>query len=290
MYKYATFRLGASEEANHANQELASSGELYGVEVTIPALAKLCALGNLDPQHTGGQTNQAACTAALTCELPPDGAILVTVRPDADSIAAMAVLLLRSEGHTTETIVSSGLLDEIATGDCAPDGPWVQDYTPPSGFAAANSIAMDFRKGLDARVNVIANALIGAVLLATPTPNDYSQITVTTAANGQIAVALADGPAGKGACGAGYRYAPVVVTLNEQFTLNPREVAPHRKYTVARWNATHVPMDWDGMLEELQAVEPGWGGGGASICGSTQNQASPMGLEQVIEIVARHLT
>lgn len=285
-YAYATFQLGRSEEANRANQKLlAELGDLYGIEVTIPALAKLCTLGNLDPQHSGGQANTAACVAALTCALPPDGATLVTTRPDADSVAAMAVLLLRSEGHDREAIVENGFLEEIAAGDCAPDGPWIQDYVPPAGFSAANQVAMNFRKGLDARVNTIASALLG-VGLSAPVPNDYSQITVTLAANGRIAVALADGPAGKGACGAGYRHAPVVVTLNEEFSL--RGEAPHRKFTVARWNATHVDMDWAGMLTELQELEPGWGGS-ASICGSPQGEGSTLTLEQVVSIVERHL-
>lgn len=285
MYQYAAFQMGRTEEAQQANQELAARGNLYGVEVTIPALAKLCVLGNLDPQHSGGQANIPACLAALTCELPPFRATLVTARPDADSVTAMAVLALRAQGWSVQEI-SCSLLAAIAAGDCAPDGPWIRDYTPPVGFAAANAVAMSFRESLDSRVNTIAAALMGAVQLGTPAPADHSAIKITLTAGGRIAVALADGPAGKGACGAGYREAPVVVALNEAFSL--RGETPHRKFTVARWNATHVQMDWDSMLQELQALEPGWGGS-SSICGSPQGEGSTLTLEQVLEVVERHL-
>lgn len=81
-----------------------------GIEVTDPAAAALCDLGNIDPQHGHGaqgryalsaveQNGIAACDAALTWPLPPNGATLATVRPDLDSITAMAVLSLRDGGR-----------------------------------------------------------------------------------------------------------------------------------------------------------------------------------------------
>lgn len=76
-----------------------------GIEVTIPAVADACGLGNVDPQH--GHSREAfmaldCATSAISCVgtcvdtvLPSEGT-LVTVRPDLDSIGAMALIVLRS--------------------------------------------------------------------------------------------------------------------------------------------------------------------------------------------------
>jgi hypothetical protein len=66
-----------------------------GVEVSEPELAACCGLGNIDPQHNAGSDTRTAIEAALDWPLPPEGALLVTIRADADAIGAMAVLLLR---------------------------------------------------------------------------------------------------------------------------------------------------------------------------------------------------
>lgn len=57
-----------------------------GIEVTVPALAARCGLRNIDPQHTGGDPQHAAIEVCLEAPLPPDGATLVTIRPDLDSV------------------------------------------------------------------------------------------------------------------------------------------------------------------------------------------------------------
>lgn len=252
-----------------------------GIEVTVPELAAACGLGNIDPQHSGGQTNVAACQAALTAPIPPAGASLATVRADADSILAMAVLTARASGLPIDT----GLVNRVGAADSAPDGPWRRDYTPPDEFAACNAVAMDHRRPLDERVSLLVDVLTGKAALPPTQPADYSAVRVSVGADGRYAVALADGPAGRGAIAAGYRVAPVVIATNETFSVGG--LPPHRKHTVARWNAGH-PMDWDGMLTELRKVEPGWGGS-SSICGSPQGVASALTTEQVVEIVERHL-
>lgn len=288
MYQFATLdprdpsKVPAAAAANDAVFRDAISG-VYGVEVTVPSLAARCALGNLDPQHTGGQ-NIAACVAALDCELPIDGATVATVRADADSVLAMAVLAMRVAGD-------GGLIDHdkatlIGAADSAPAGPWVRDYSPPPAFAAMNAVAMDHRTPMQDRVMRAVRWLCGLEELSKAEPTDHSAVEVTVAGGGRYAIARADGPAGRGAIAAGYRLAPVVIAANEKFSL--RGEPEHRKYTVARWNATHVPMDWAGLKAELQGLEAGWGGSD-SIIGSSQGTASPLTLEQVVAVVGRHI-
>lgn len=86
-----------------------------GIEVTIPEIAALCDLGNIDPQHGCGRcsfdgeelaeltrgnryaaADFAAIEVALAVIIPPDGTALATGRPDLDAFGAMAVLALRA--------------------------------------------------------------------------------------------------------------------------------------------------------------------------------------------------
>ncbi len=98
-YYYGVLRTDVSPQAASHNDQLLGNWTL-GLEVTDKVLAERCGLGNIDPQHTvGGQGISSAIEAALSCALPPDGASLVTIRPDKDSFGAMAVLTLRAEGN-----------------------------------------------------------------------------------------------------------------------------------------------------------------------------------------------
>lgn len=287
VYHFAVLDPRNIPAAQQANQEIinAADGGVYGVEVTVPEIAARCDLGNLDPQHTQG-LNIATCVAALTCQLPPNGATLVTVRPDADSVLAMAILTMRllCQGDDIRT----DRVQLIGSADSAPSGPWVRDYSPPAEFAQVNAVAMDHRTPIALRVSQLCDWLDGFDGLPIVTDSaDHSAIDVQLSACGRYAIARADGPARRGACGAGYRNAPIVIAVNEAFKM--RDEAPHRKYTIARWNATHVPMDWDGLLADLNSMEPGWVGAGRSICGSPQGIGSTLTLKQVIAVVERHL-
>lgn len=95
-YEFGILRLDVSPEADAHNSSWLGPQTL-GIEVTSVPLAVRCGLGNIDPQHSG-QMNSSAIEDALTYALPPDGSRLVTIRPDKDSLGAMAVLLIRLFG------------------------------------------------------------------------------------------------------------------------------------------------------------------------------------------------
>jgi hypothetical protein len=99
MYKFALLDPRPIPAAVEANEKVFVTGPVYGIEVTVPALAALC-IYNLDPQHSGGDASTAAIEAALTEELPLAGTTLATVRADLDAVGAMAVFALRAEGVT----------------------------------------------------------------------------------------------------------------------------------------------------------------------------------------------
>lgn len=91
---------------------------VLGIEVTVPALAERCTLGNLDPQHSGGSAEQAAIEAAweiLELSLPLEGATMATVRVDVDSVGAMAALEIKAEERQNiQSTIEAGYFEEEA--------------------------------------------------------------------------------------------------------------------------------------------------------------------------------
>lgn len=82
----------------------------------------------------------------------------------------------------------------------------------------------------------------------------------------------------------GYCLAPVIVALNPSFRFQGGD--PHKKFTVCQYTAEYV--DLKAALADLQKLEAGWGGS-PTIIGSPQGIGSTLTLEQVTEVVARHL-
>src|SRR3989338_5967785 len=113
-YKFAILDPRPIPAAIEANDKVFASGPVYGVEVTVPALAKRCTF-NLDPQHTGGDANRAAIEDALTTELPSEGSTLATVRADLDAIGTMAIFNLRAKGESLESAMDR--INMVATAD-----------------------------------------------------------------------------------------------------------------------------------------------------------------------------
>jgi hypothetical protein len=289
----------AAEEANAA----LLGPQTLGVEVTIPALAARCGLGNIDPQHTGGDASCAAIEEALTAALPPGDAVLVTVRADLDSVGAMALLAGRVAGSgefSPEFLNRVRLVaesDRFARGGWSgprplptPDNPAVGEDSVLAAIAAA---VADFKTPIADRVSAM-----GYWLVVGDEPAGYRErwlaeqteiatalangaIKATTAAEGKLAVVESQHRA---ATFIGYRLAPVVVALNPAFRFQGGEA--HRKFTVCQFTPGWVNLKAAGA--ELAAMETGWGGS-PTIVGSPQGAGSILTTEQVVEVVAWHL-
>jgi len=298
-YKYAL--LDPRPTGKEKNEEIFSSGPVYGIEVTIPALIKRC-VSNLDPQHTGGDITRAAIEEALTVEdLPPAGAILATVRPDLDSVGAMAVLSLRAKGKSLEPAMER--IDLVAESDKFARGGWPGRQLLPSRenpwpegqqlLAAIAAAVGDFHVPIKERV-----ALMERWLLTGEEPAEYREkverervemvsalesgaIKVREAAGGKIAVVESTHRA---ATSVGYCISPVVVALNPEFRFQSGE--PIRKFTVCQFETGYVDLKM--VFSELSKLEPGWGGS-PTIGGSPQGTSSKLSLEEVVEVVSRHL-
>lgn len=307
QYRFAILDPRPISAAAEANDRVFDEGPVLGIEVTVPALAARCELGNLDPQHAGGDATRAAIDDALTAELPADGSTLATVRPDLDAVGAMAILHLRKRGYGVygdllDRAAIIAAADKFAHGGWAPrplptrENPWptTQVAASDSGSLAAIAAAMaDFKVPIADRV-----AMMERWLLTGDEPGEYRSIVereradliaalesgaikVETTTHGKIAVVESTHRA---ATSVGYSMAPVVVALNPTFQFQGG--APHRKFTVCAFEAQHA--DIRSALAELATLEAGWGGS-PTIGGSPQGVSSALTTDQVVEVVTRHL-
>ncbi|NTW15375.1 MAG: hypothetical protein HGA38_03320 [Candidatus Moranbacteria bacterium] len=276
---------------------------MYGIEVTVPALAAQC-IANLDPQHSGGDTRTAAIEAALTEELPLAGATLATVRADLDSVGAMVVFALRAEG-VAFSLEAKARIQSVAAADTFARGNWPgqqplptrENPWPSSGsaegtrkLAAMAAAVADFKVPLAERV-----AAMTWWLLTGEEPEGYRPqvererldlITAIEAGEVKITrfnIITAVETTHRAATMIGYLSAPIVVALNPEFRFGGGE--PHRKFTVCQYAAGYVDMK--AVAAELASMEAGWGGS-PTIIGSPQGVGSTLTIDDVVMVVERH--
>lgn len=305
MYQFTTLDPRNIPAATEANDKVFAN-PVYGIEVTMPALAKRCTF-NLDPQHSGGDANRAAIEDALTTELPSEGSTLATVRADLDAIGSMAIFNLRTKGESLEPAMDR--VNMVATADKFARGgysgpkplptrsnPWDESSATAESsrpLAAIAAAIMDFKVPMADRVSTMERWLLTGdepvqyrtqvekERLDMITAMETGQIKSDTRSDGRIAVVESTHRA---ATSVGYSLAPVVVALNPSFKQGPSE--PHKKFTICAFEAKFA--DIKSALAELATLEAGWGGS-PTIGGSPQGVSSVLTIDQVVEVVAKHL-
>lgn len=305
MYQFTTLDPRNIPAATEANDKVFAN-PVYGIEVTVPALAKRCTF-NLDPQHTGGDANRAAIEDALTTELPAEGSTLATVRADLDAIGTMAIFNLRAKGESLESAMDR--INMVATADKFARGgysgpkplptrsnPWDESSATAESsrpLAAIAAAIMDFKVPMADRVSTMERWLLTGdepaqyrtqvekERLDMITAMETGQIKSETRSDGRIAVVESTHRA---ATSVGYSLSPVVVALNPSFKQGPSE--PYKKFTICAFEAKFA--DIKSALAELATLEAGWGGS-PTIGGSPQGVSSVLTIDQVVEVVAKHL-
>jgi hypothetical protein len=263
----------------------------FGIEITVPKLLPE-GVANLD--HHGKEDTAetpSAVEQAVTSPLPEEGTVIATVRADADSVGAMAVLENRAAGRAVDSrlVAAIGAVDKYG-----PQATGFEDLRPLTVAIARK--AADFKTPLQQRVAWVGDILAGkipqdevdALVAARDTEFAAAETAsiVTLAADGRIAVVESTH---RFATELGYQKAQVVVAVNPQMSVDFKDPSKgtYRKYTVCRYNE-FVPVDIAGIRDELNTLDPGWGGQ-VSIIGSPQGKDSTLSLDQVVGVVARHL-
>ncbi|MEI6650446.1 MAG: hypothetical protein WCL23_03375 [Candidatus Moraniibacteriota bacterium] len=303
MYRYGILDPRPIQAAVEANDKLFATGPVYGIEVTVPALAARC-IANLDPQHTGGDASTAAVEAALTVELPTDDATLATVRADLDAVGAMAVFALRAEGVTLSP-ETEARIRSVAAADAFARGNWPgaqplptrENPWPASGSAeGTRDLAAMAAAVADFKVPIVERVAAMTQWLLTGEESEGYRDQVERERLGLIAaieagevkitrfnLITAVETTHRAATMIGYLSAPVVVALNPAFKLGGGE--PHRKFTVCQYAAGYV--DLKSVAAELASFEAGWGGS-PTIIGSPQGVGSTLTIDDVVMMVERH--
>ncbi len=289
FYTYATIdpRPQAREEAL---ADLAATPS-FGLEVTVTELAEACSLGNLDPQHLGGNAEVAAIEEAVNVPLPPEGARLVTVRADADSVGSMAVLAMRADGAE----LTGEVMERVQTIAAADKGH--SEWSPATGFVPATTFdavkaeVMNFRRDFVERVELTRSWLEtgdfpGAEVAVAAVSAERRETVglveeVIASSTGRVAVITTGSRFGVSAA---YTVAPVVVAVNPEFRFGGGE--PHRKVTACQQRPGLV--DLKAVFTALSETEPGWGGS-PTIGGSPQGISSVIPTDEIVKVVEQHL-
>lgn len=324
---YNFFQLDPRPQGKETNEKIFSKaqGGVFGVEVTIPVLADRCLLGNIDPQHgchgetydngsgyiescpsTAKDGETAIEFASRKTMLPPQGVTIVTLRPDVDSVGAMAVLHLLVQG--IDITSAKGRIDLIAQVDSfghsgwpgrqplpTKEQPWNEGVCAADGCRPLSAIAAavsDHRILLAERV-----ATMEKWLLTGEEPMEYRakvenerMSMVEAIVNGEIAISTtAKGVAvvestHRAALGLGYTQAPVVVACNPALRLGGGK--SNKKITICQFEEGYI--DLPAILTELNACESGWGGS-KTIGGSPQGVSTTLTIDEIVEVVERHL-
>lgn len=272
---------------------------VLGVEITDRALAAACGLGNMDPQHGfGGGGGRAAIEAALDWPVPPPGARLVTLRPDADALGAMAILQMRADGAAVSPATISRVA-LVARHDAFESGTWT-DWVAAAGplrrpttaadvartpvaYRALTAVAQDRRVGLADRVAAVrrwledgvlpAGALAAAHRHAADLADAWNdgRIEVSPQLGGRLVLVRS---AVMGALQLGYRFAPVI--------LAETGVAVPRKVTISQFSPGWLRLAE--VRRRLDAREAGWGGA-ETILGSPLGAGSRLPIAGILEAV-----
>ena len=304
-YRYGLLHPAPRDAGDHGRNDALLGPSTLGIEVTIPHYAARCGLGNIDPQHDGGPDPRAAIEVCLDCELPAAGTILVTIRPDIDALAGMALLTLRAR-HMPLSRALHARVSAAAGQDKFARGPWPGPRSLPSSLAgllesqdggsalaALAACVADHATPLSARVQACADWLLEG-----HGPAAYRPVVLTRAEelwralqagllrvdrrmDGRIAVVEG---AAEGAIRLGYFLAPVVLGLHPDFRHTGG--TPYRKFTLCQYAKGHV--DLSEVAAELNRREPGWGGS-PTIIGSPQGRGSVLSVEEVVAVLALHL-
>lgn len=268
----------------------------FGIEVTVPRLLP-AGVANLD--HHGRGATMATPTAveqALACTLPVDGAVIATIRPDADSVGAMAVLANRGANRRCDERLVAAI---AAVDKHGPLAVGFEDLRPLTVAIARK--AGTAKIPLPERVAWIADLLAGdsashseeIAALNREREEEFAKAlqcsAVELVADGKVAVVESTH---RFATEIGYQRAQIVVAYNPHMLVDFRDPAKgtYRKFTICRYNE-FVPFDLTEIREELNELETTrcddgltWGGQ-MNIIGSPQGRSSALTKEEVVGIV-----
>ncbi|MCM8787156.1 MAG: hypothetical protein NC935_03790 [Candidatus Omnitrophica bacterium] len=275
-----------------------------GIEITTPGFTGL----NLD--HHGKDYNSdspSAIERAMKLDLDSikknleSGKKIATIRPDPDSVGAIAVILLKLEGiNPDEKIIKAiGLADRKGPGVFKDNGAKLLGLSDDEFekykkiVAAARYKIVSQKTPIEEAIEFMKNLLM-VKISEDEIENLYKQdqkeleearknLEIELICNGKVAVVKGNSPR---AFDIGYEKAQVVIAYNPQFKWPTGQVTP--KFTIARYDSNVDYFNIKGLLQELQQKDPDWGGT-ENLIGSPQGRDPGIFLEELEKIVTKYI-
>ncbi|HEY9869669.1 MAG TPA: hypothetical protein V6D08_10930 [Candidatus Obscuribacterales bacterium] len=263
----------------------------FGVEISDPTLLRgqknLDHHRTTDTAHTLSAAEQAL--ALPDAELPRPGSVIATIRPDADSLTAMAVLANRLEGRP----INRRLVEAIGRRDRGfKEPPPGENYDDLRDLIDAINHTSRSHLELHRKVFFVKDALDGSVnqelvqTLARRARDNRRSLHQNIERDMQVETIIPEKLAlvksySSAALSHGYEYAPVVVLYNQNSHFTRFSIGTQSGSSEGRYLAR--------ALRELRELEPGWGGRSSSIFGSPQNGSTKLTPEQVVEVVRKYI-
>lgn len=272
---------------------------LIGLEVTLSEFSNKLTF-NIDPQHTWKKNNKITCLEKFKNILPSVGKDIVGkdlhfffLKPDLDSISAAAILDIYLDNPTwlfqeeiSERINAIAEYDRHGRGDLN----ITTDVKIPRGLFMYVS---GWKNNIYNKINLTKTWILDGTFQGISKYNRiadkkfkqslfHSKIEIIIPKKVVLIKSI-----NRGACGLGYKYAPITIALNPsyRFGINNSRVYG-KKWIIAQKNDGY--LDMSGVLSNLQTLEPNWGGS-PSIIGSPQDKPSKVTKDEIVEIVEQKI-
>ena len=276
---------------------------LIGLEITIPEISKKLTY-NIDPQHhlktwLEGKESNTTCIEKFKKFLPKIGEMngkelhVFFLKPDLDSISSAAILDIYLDNP------SWIFQDEISERICA-----IAEYDRHGRTYNKFRHFPKIPRGLFMYVAGWKNSIYDKINMTKTwildgTFKDISKFNriadkkfKQSIFNSKPEIIIPKKlvlikSVNRGACGIGYKYAPVTIALNPSYRFGIDDSRIYgKKWIIAQQTNGFVNMSE--ILEELSNIESGWGGS-PSIIGSPQDRPSKILKDDIINIVTQKM-
>ena len=273
---------------------------LIGLEITVPEISRKMTF-NIDPQHgiSGGKESDITCLEKFRKILPDIYKMngkevhMFFLKPDLDSVSAAAILDIYLDNPSwmfQEEI--SERIDAIARYD--------RHGRRPHCFQNAVKIPKGlfmyvggWKNGIEDKINLTKRWILDGTFKDI---NKFNRIAdekfKLSLTNLKVEIIIPKTVVfirsiGRGACGFGYKYAPIVVALNPSYRFGIDDRRTYgKKWIIAQKNESF--LDMEDVLRTLSEKEEGWGGS-PSIIGSSQIYPSKLSKDDVVETVIQKI-
>ena len=274
---------------------------LIGLEITIPEISKKMTY-NIDPQHNSklwafGKECGSTCIEKFKKILPSIGEMtgkelhIFFLKPDLDSISAAAVLDIYLDNPLwilQEDI--SERINAVAEYDRHGRSKFSYSMKIPRGLFMYIS---GWKNNICDKINLTKTWLLDGTFKNISKFNRIADRKFKQSLfNSKTEIIIPKKlvfikSVNRGACGIGYKYAPVTIALNPSYRFGIDDSRIYgKKWIIAQ--QTDGFVDMGGILYELSKIENGWGGS-PSIIGSPQDRPSKILKDDIVDIVTKKM-